>query len=63
MYFAKVAASLGKKDKDEDAPSDSKKVCSYNTKKLLLFIYFKYIILLIKYGKQVPSVIVEFNGN
>jgi hypothetical protein len=29
MYFAKVAASLGKKDKDEDAPSDSKKVCSY----------------------------------
>jgi hypothetical protein len=26
MYFAKVAASLGKKDKDEDAPSDSKKV-------------------------------------
>jgi hypothetical protein len=36
MYFAKVAASLGKKDKDEDAPSDSKKVCSYNTKKLLL---------------------------
>jgi len=26
MYFAKVAASLGKKEKDEEAPSDSKKV-------------------------------------
>ena len=26
MYFAKVAASLGKKDKDDEAATDSKKV-------------------------------------
>ena len=29
MYFAKVAATLGKKDKDDEEKSDSKKVQTF----------------------------------